>query len=73
VKVRFVTTYTVKDDTGTTYKEGSVHDLSTPSAWHFINRGAAVQVEAESATLPAAERAVKTTERRGAGKDHDAG
>ena len=45
--VRFLQDYTVKDGTGTTYAEGqrvTFDDLR--SAYHFINRGVAEEVEA---------------------------
>jgi hypothetical protein len=49
MKIKFTQTRTTKEAKPQTFKEGEVHDLPEPSANHWINRGAAVEVEEEKA------------------------
>jgi hypothetical protein len=47
VKIRFLKTYTVKDEEGRTFHKGEVYDLPEASAAHFVNRRRAVAFEPE--------------------------
>ena len=55
VTIKFLQSYTVKDEAATTYAEGEEVTLVSSSANHFINRGVAEVVEkpAKSATKTA--------------------
>ena len=39
--IEFLQTYTVKDQSGTMYEKGTVHQLSSASCRHFVMRGVA--------------------------------
>jgi len=48
VKIKFLRAYTVKAEGGATYKEGAVVDLPEASCEHFVSRGAAEYVKADT-------------------------
>ena len=68
MKIRFLQTRLVKDDTGTTFAKGEVYDLPQASADHWLSRGVAEKAgPASKATKPrivetATVRAPETTE-----------
>ena len=49
-RIRFVRTYTVRDDSGTTFEQGQVVTVSEASARHFETRGLAERVAATKRT-----------------------
>ncbi len=58
MKIKFLETRLVKDDTGTTFVKDEVYDLSEASAKHWISRGVAVKAgPASKATVPKVETA----------------
>ena len=65
MRVRFLETYTVKDDEGTTFQKDKTYDMKPPSARHFINKRVAVEVSSaqpivpETASVEPAETAVR--------------
>jgi len=61
--IRFLVTYTVKDEDSTYYEEGQSYTMVKSSAEHFIRRGLAEEVETPKPSAPKkAEKKTATSE-----------